>query len=109
MPTTLAVPLRFDEHGVFYIGDSRVTLDSVIYAFRRGSTPEAIAEKYPTLALPDVYLVTAYYLKYQSQVDAYLQEQEARAAATRERVEQDFPAEGVRARLVAKLDAKRRS
>ncbi|MBL8134315.1 MAG: DUF433 domain-containing protein [Anaerolineae bacterium] len=108
-PPALPVPLQADESGVIRIGETRVTLDSIVYAFRRGTTPEAIVEKYPTLTLLDVYLVTAYYLQYREEVDAYLRHQEALAEAVRQRVEQDYPVDGLRERLMAKLEAKRRT
>jgi len=107
LPASTVIPLRADDHGVIRIGATRVTLESVIYAFRRGATPETIVEKYLTLTLAEVYLVTAYYLQNLESVDRYIRDQEAAAEIQREQVEQDFPARGLRARLLAKLEAKR--
>ena len=106
LPASTVIPLRADDHGVIRIGATRVTLESVIYAFRRGATPETIVEKYLTLTLAEVYLVTAYYLQNLESVDRYIRDQEAAAEIQREQVEQDFPAGGSRARLLAKLEAK---
>lgn len=108
-PPAVTIPLHTDEHGVIRIGTSRVTLDSVIYAFRGGATPETIVEKYPTLSLTDVYLVTGYYLHNRAEVDNYLREQEAASENRRRQIETDFPADGLRARLLAKLAAKHTS
>src|SRR5437764_8106812 len=81
---TLAVeaempPLREDETGALRVGDSRVLLELVIRAFQEGATPEAIVQRYSTLALPDVYAVIAYYLRHRSEIEAYLAERERKA------------------------------
>src|SRR2546428_841429 len=56
------VPLRTDEHGVMRVGKTRVPLDTVVFAFNHGSSPEEIVLSYPTLDLEDVYAVVIYYL-----------------------------------------------
>ena len=61
--TTAAVPLSIDQAGVMRVGDTRVSLDSVIYAFNEGATPEEIAQQYTTLNLADVNAVISYYLQ----------------------------------------------
>ena len=75
--TAEPVPLRLAEGGrVYRVGDTRVSLDSVIYAHRSGSTAEDIVRDFDTLKLSDVQMVIAYYLKHQEEVDAYLEERE---------------------------------
>jgi uncharacterized protein (DUF433 family) len=56
----------------YLIAGTRVSLDSVIYAFLRGSAPESIAESFPVLRLEEVYGAIAYYLAHQVELDAYL-------------------------------------
>jgi len=51
------LPLQLDEHGIYRIGSTRVTLDLVVSAFQRGATAEEIVQDYPSLQLPDVYQV----------------------------------------------------
>ncbi len=51
MSTTAPIPLSSDTDGVLRVGDSRVTLDTVVAAFREGMTPEGIVEQYPSLEL----------------------------------------------------------
>jgi uncharacterized protein (DUF433 family) len=64
------------EHGYRIIG-SRVSLDSIVYAFRDGLSPETIAiDCFPTLSLEKVYGAIAYYLAHRNEVDQYLQESE---------------------------------
>ena len=96
------IPLVFDEHGVARIKGTRVTLDSLVTAFRLGSTPEEIVLQYPTLDLADVYAVIAYYLRDAETVDSYLAESEARRAEVRRENEARWNPAGVRERLLAR-------
>ena len=96
------VPLRTDEHGVMRVGKTRVPLDTVVFAFNQGSTPEEIVMSYPTLDLGDVYAVVNYYLHNRAEVDAYLSQREAAAVRVREENEDRFPQAGIRARLLAR-------
>ncbi len=97
-----AVPLRADASGVVRVGNTRVTLDTVIAAFSEGATAEEIVQQYPTLALADVYQVLGYYLRRPSEVVAYLQRREAQAEAVRKQNEARFDPQGVRERLMAR-------
>ncbi len=68
--------IEFQE-GCYRIKDSRVSLDSVVYAFRQGLSPETIAvECFPTLTLEQVYGAIAFYLENREQIDPYLEEGE---------------------------------
>jgi uncharacterized protein (DUF433 family) len=96
------LPLVFDEFGVARIKGTRVTLDSVITAFRFGATPEETVFQYPTLDLADVYAIIAYYLRAKDTVDTYLAEHEARRAEVRRENEQRWSPAGVRERLLAR-------
>jgi hypothetical protein len=58
-----------------------VKLDTIVTAFRAGATAEEIAQKFPTIALADVYQVIAHYLNHITEIDAYLSQREATAAA----------------------------
>lgn len=82
-----APPLRRDTSGGLRIGKSRVLFELVIYAFEDGATPEAIAQRYPTATLADIYGVLAYYLRHQEEIDAYLAEREQKAKEVRNRIE----------------------
>ena len=63
--------------GGYYIGDSRISLDSVVYAFKRGASPESIQRSFPLLTLEEVYGAITFYLSHQQEVDLYLKEGEA--------------------------------
>jgi uncharacterized protein (DUF433 family) len=98
-----APPLREDAAGALRVGDSRVLLELVIRAFQDGATPEAILQRYPTLALPDVYSVIAYYLRHRGEVEEYLARRERTAEEVRQRLEtQRGDLSEIRARLLAR-------
>ena len=58
--------------GVYYVPHTSISLDSIVYAFRDGSSPESIREDFEGLSLANVYGVIAFYLDHQAKVDAYL-------------------------------------
>ncbi|MDQ3686834.1 MAG: DUF433 domain-containing protein [Acidobacteriota bacterium] len=99
---TKPVPLTTTEHDVMRVGDTRVSLDTVIYAFKQGSTPEEIVSDYSTLDLSDVYAVIAYYLQNEAEVEDYLQQREAQRDEVRRETETRFPQAGLRERLLAR-------
>lgn len=61
-----------ERDGCYWIYDSRVSLDSVVYAFLNGQSPESIAQSFPVLSLEQVYGAITYYLAHQGEVDTYL-------------------------------------
>lgn len=65
-----------EKEGVYRVGATRVSLDSVVYEFRRGASPESIQRSYPSLSLEQVYGAIAFYLANQTSVDQYLIEGE---------------------------------
>jgi len=62
--------------GGYYVAGTRVSLDSMVYAFRNGESPESIRSNFSVLTLEEVYGAIAYYLHNQKKVDKYLQESE---------------------------------
>ena len=51
---------------------SRVSLDSIVYDWLSGLSPESIVDNFETLSLEQVYGAVTYYLAHKSDVDAYL-------------------------------------
>jgi uncharacterized protein (DUF433 family) len=90
-PLTVAVPLWEDPPGVFRVAKSRVLLELVISAFKRGETPEGIARSYRTLHLADVYAVISRYLANPTPFDDYLRQCDERAEAVRREIEASQP------------------
>jgi uncharacterized protein (DUF433 family) len=64
--------------GGYYVVAARVSLDSLVYAFRSGESPETIQQQFPSLSLEQVYGAIAYYLGHQAAVDANICEGEER-------------------------------
>lgn len=100
--TVEPVPLTGDADGVFRVGATRVTLDTVVAAFREGMTAEGIVEQYPSLRLADVYSVIGYILRHPEEIDTYLQSRQRQAEEIRRENESRFDPNGVRARLLAR-------
>lgn len=105
-PASEQIPIRADEYGRLRVGNTRVLLDLVIYAYWRGETPETITDSYPTLSLDAVYLAIGYYLRHRAEIDAYLREQEAQAEALRREDEASHPPTLTREILLARLASK---
>ncbi len=95
-----APPLQTDKNGTVRVGNTRVTLESLVTAFKNGATSEEIALQFPVLDLADIYAVISFYLKNQAAVEQYLTQQSAEAANTRQEIEAQFPPTGLRQRLL---------
>ena len=62
--------------GLYRVGGTRVSLDSLIYLFREGMSAESMVESYPALTLEAVHGALAFYLANQKEIDDYLAEGE---------------------------------
>ena len=60
--------------GGYYVAGTRVSLDSVVYAYLRGDSPEGIAESFPALTLEQILGSLAFYLANRVEIDEYLQQ-----------------------------------
>ncbi len=58
--------------GNYYIAGTRISLDSIVHAFRRGESPETICQNFDLLRLEEVYGAITYYLSNRADVDEYL-------------------------------------
>lgn len=85
------LPIEMDDDGVMRVGHTRVTLDTVVAAFKEGATAEEIAQQYPSLNLADVYSVIGYYLRQQSAVEDYLRKRQELADEVRKLNEMALP------------------
>ena len=103
IPNTFPVPLYRDPNGKIRIEGTRILLEVVIHAYRRGETVEEIVDSYPTLKLADVYVVLAYYLTHRDEVDTYVRESDQRTEEIRRETEANYSPEtfATRARLRA--------
>ena len=62
--------------GGYYVAGVRISLDSIVYAFNRGESPERILEEFPLLKRSQIYGAIAFYLDHQAEIDKYLEETE---------------------------------
>ena len=91
------------EH-VFRIKGTRVGLDSVIYQFLEGRSPEAIQDAFPALSLSQVYGAIAYYLDHQPELDQYLAQNEAGEEEFSREIARRYPkGAALKARIKQKL------
>jgi uncharacterized protein (DUF433 family) len=103
---TEAPPLHRDASGALRVGRSRVLLELVIRAFQDGAPPEVIAQHYPSATLVDIYAVIAYYLRHETDIEAYLADREQQAQEVRQRIESH---QGNMADLRTRILARQRS
>ena len=99
----VSVPLTRDAAGRLVVIGTRVPLDTLVAAFERGDSPEAIHESCPTVSLGDIYAGFTYCVRHRADVNAYLTERAEKRADTRADVETWFPPEGLRAKRLARL------
>jgi uncharacterized protein (DUF433 family) len=97
------MPIEYvdQRNGGYYVQGTRVSLDSVVYAFLHGESPEGIIDSFPALSLEQVYGAIAFYLAHRESIDEYLQAGKAEFARLRDEARRKSP------RLYAKLDAAR--
>ena len=71
------LPYYVEQHDAgYWITGTRVSLDSIVYAFLEGLSPESIVDSFETLSLEQVYGAIAYYLGNRAHIDAYLKQSE---------------------------------
>lgn len=78
--------------GAYWVAGTRVSLDSIVYAFLNGETAESIAQSFPVLDLEQVYGAITFYLANRADIDAYLREGQAEYERLREADHQADPA-----------------
>lgn len=88
-------------NGGYFIEGTRVSWDSVVYAFLRGESPEGIAESFPVLTLEQIFGALTFYLAHRELVDSYLSEGRREFEMLRREARHSHPA------LYAKLDEAR--
>ncbi len=77
MSTALTTKQYIEEQeGCYRIVGKRVSLDSIIYAFLAGQSPESIVQSFPVVTLEEVYGSITFYLANRTAIDAYLSEGE---------------------------------
>jgi uncharacterized protein (DUF433 family) len=91
---------RVDES--YRVACTRVSLDSIVYCFWNGDSPESIVQSFPVLTLDQVYGAIAYYLVHQDEIDEYIKQGEVDYEAKREAARKADPM------FFQKMDERRR-
>jgi uncharacterized protein (DUF433 family) len=65
-----------EREGCYRIIGKRVSLDSIVYAFMAGQSPESIVQSFPVLTLEEVYGAITFYLANRTMINTYLSEGE---------------------------------
>lgn len=63
--------------GGYWLTGTRISLDSLVYAFKRGAAPESMQRAFPLLTLEEIYGAITFYLAHEREIDAYLAQAEA--------------------------------
>lgn len=84
--------------GGYWLRETRVSLDSIVYRFLEGLAPEGITDCFPGVTLEQVYGAITYYLAHRAEIDEYLRTADADYETFRQRVRVQYP------RLSRKLD-----
>lgn len=100
----MELPLQTDSDGVIRVSGTRIRLETVLFAFNEGATPEEIVQDYPSLQLADVYSLIGYYLHRRDEVESYLQKRAQHRAQIRQENEARFNQVGIRERLLARRE-----
>lgn len=78
--------------GDYRVRGARVSLDSIVYRFLEGLSPESIqADCFPILTLEQVYGAITFYLHNRAAIDEYLRRADAEYDSFRERVRAEYP------------------
>ena len=85
------LPLTQWEDGSIRVGDTRLLVDMVIYAHKRGLCPEEIFQSFASssYSVADIYTVIAYYLSHRNEIDQYLANRESESEALWNKIEGD--------------------
>jgi uncharacterized protein (DUF433 family) len=77
--------------GGYWVRETRVSLDSIVYRFLEGLSPESIrSDCFPTLTLEEIYGAITYYLHNRADVDEYLRQADGEYDSFRERVRSEY-------------------
>jgi uncharacterized protein (DUF433 family) len=98
--------VRTDASGAMRVGESDISLDSVLHAWDQGHSPEAIRTQFPGLTLEEIYGAIAWMLGHTDEVAAYVKRQDALWAQERAKAAQNEPPVVRRLREMLKTGAR---
>jgi uncharacterized protein (DUF433 family) len=91
----------------YWIEGTRISLDSVVYSFLNGESPESIAQNFLLMSLEQVYGAITFYLANREIIDVYLKEGEAEFEQLQQSFREKSPLlyQKLKAAQAQKLDA----
>lgn len=114
LETTQTVPLTTWEDGTIRVKDTRLLVDMIINAYKRGEIPEDIFDSFPSDAytVADIYSIIAYYLSNKAKFEKYLAKREKEAEKIWKKIE-SMPGyrenrEKLREKLLARWEEKQK-
>lgn len=79
------------EGGSYRITGTRVSLDSVVYDYLSGLSPESIDDNFETLSLEQVYGAITFYLSHRDEVDRHLMRNRVKFESLRKQARESNP------------------
>ncbi len=77
MPVVATKPYIESRNDGYWVVGTRIALDSIVYEFQKGRSPESIVQAFPVLNLEQVYGAIVFYLANRVAIDAYLLDEES--------------------------------
>ena len=68
---TLPDFLTQDKWGYVHVSGHRIGLNDIVFFYRQGDSAEMLYARFPTIALPLIHRIIAFYLENQATVDDY--------------------------------------
>jgi len=89
LETTQTVPLEVWEDGSIRVKGTRLLIDMIVGAYKRGECPEDIFDSFPSseYTVADIYLIIAYYLTHKEKLEKYLAKREKEAEEIKKQIE----------------------
>src|SRR5947208_14607054 len=103
---TQEVPLVVTEDGTIRIGNTRVSLESVVLHYEQGATAEEIVLRFPALRLADVHSCLAYYLNHHDELHEYMKRQQKNGQELREPIATDRAQQRGLARMRGRIQSR---
>jgi uncharacterized protein (DUF433 family) len=108
---TQKVPLTLRKDGTIRVKGTRLLIDMIVNAHKRGECPEEIFDSFPSneYTVADIYSIIAYYLTYKDKIEKYLAERETEAEEIWKKIESDPNHQARVKELREKLNAPRQN